>query len=118
MSETLEQQTGQFGGEAGRWRVFQTIALDVADPCFGGVGKHKADIGIARQRQILVKLMINIDFAVDGTNDARITHRFALLVQAADDGGVQAILRAERRRKIGVNRANDHDTGVQIGMFI
>jgi hypothetical protein len=62
--------------------------------------------------------MIDINFAVNRTDDAGITHRFTLFVQAADDGGVQAILCAQRWREIGVNRADNHDTGIEIGVFV
>ena len=95
MRETFEQQTGQLGRETCRRRVFQTIALDIADTGFGGVGEHEADIRVAGQRQIFIKLMVDINFTVNRTDDAGITHRFTLFVQTADDGRIQTILSAQ-----------------------
>jgi hypothetical protein len=70
-----------------------------------------------RQFQELIVLVINADFAVNGADKTRIANRFALLVQATNDGGVQAILVLSD----GGNRsdwADNHHTGVKIGMFV
>jgi len=63
-------------------------------------------------------VVIDADFTVYGTDQTRIAHRFALLVQAANDGGVETILRAQRGREVTLNRTNDNHTGVKIGVLI
>jgi hypothetical protein len=70
------------------------------------------------QFQKLIVLVVDADFPVNGADKTRIADRFALLVQATNDGGVQAILGAQRRREIALNGADNHHTSVKIGMFV
>ncbi len=91
-AETFEQQTGQFGRIACRRLIFKLIARVVADARFGGIRKHEANIRVMRKLQKLVIVLINVDFAIDRTDKTRVADGFALLVQAANNGGVKTVL--------------------------
>lgn len=65
-----------------------------------------------------VVIRVNADFPVYRTDQTRIADRFTPFVQTADNGGVQSILRAQRRGKRAFYGTNDHHAGVQVGMLI
>ena len=118
MTETLEEQSRQFRRVADGRRIFKGVARVITDPGFRGIREHKAHLRVMSQPEERIVFIINVDFAVNGTDKTCIAHRVALLVQAANDRGIQTILRIQRRRKITLNGTNDHHTGVEIGMFV
>ena len=65
-----------------------------------------------------VIIRVNADFPVYRTDQTRIAHRLTPFVQTADNGGVQPILRAQRRGERALYGANNHHAGVQVGMLI
>ncbi len=95
MAETLEQQTSQFRRIADRWRILKLIPGVIADPRLRGVGEDKAHVRVVGQFQEFVVLIVNADFAVHRADQARVADRFALLIQATDDGGIEAVLGTE-----------------------
>ena len=114
----FKQQASQFCRIAYRWRIVKTVAGVVADPGLSGIGKHKAHIRIMRQTQQLLIIGIGADFTIYRSNQTRIAHRFALLIQAANNRGIEAVLGAERRRECALNRTHDHHAGIQVGMLV
>ena len=71
-----------------------------------------------RQRQIRREILIRVDFVIHRTDKPCLTHCLTLLVKPAYQRGIQPVLGIQRRRKIGIDRANDGHASVQIGLLV
>ena len=118
MAEALKQQARQFRRIAHGRRIVEFVTRVIADPGLGGVREDKTHIGVVGQFQERIILAVDVDLPVNRADKTALTYRFALLIQAANDGGIEAILGAQRGRESTLNGANDNHTGIEIGMFI
>jgi len=98
--------------------VFIAIGVVHRNAGFGGVGHHELQLWLMRQRQVVVKRLTQIDLALHALDLAVFLDRLAGLVQAADQGGVDAALHVQQRHVSGGCRAHDGHTGVQAAALV
>ncbi len=112
------QQLRQFARETAGGLIGKLIRADKGDARFGGIGEDHAQIRITGQRHKFAELLPGLDFTVEAADQPGFADLLALIVQPADQRGIETILLIQAVADFTVARPHHHDPGIGALMFI